>query len=84
MSKEIQQAVTAEGKDERQRCSGEGGEEYDAYDPFDIVRMKSASVDRLDRLERCTKRGCLGSVRIGLDSVALFTTLCGNDVRNFG
>ncbi|GJT38769.1 hypothetical protein Tco_0938634, partial [Tanacetum coccineum] len=31
--------------------SGEGGEEYDAYDPFDIVRMKSASVDRL---ERCT------------------------------
>nr|GEZ15897.1 calcium-transporting ATPase 10, plasma membrane-type-like [Tanacetum cinerariifolium] len=31
--------------------SGEGDEEYDAYDPFDIVRMKSASVDRL---ERCT------------------------------
>ncbi|GJW37994.1 hypothetical protein Tco_0060914 [Tanacetum coccineum] len=31
--------------------SGEGGEEYDAYDPFDIVRTKSALVDRL---ERCT------------------------------
>nr|GFA17482.1 calcium-transporting ATPase 10, plasma membrane-type-like [Tanacetum cinerariifolium] len=31
--------------------SGEGEEDYDAYDPFDIVRMKSASVDRL---ERCT------------------------------
>lgn len=29
--------------------SGEGGEVYDSYDPFDIVRTKSASVDRLKR-----------------------------------
>nr|GEU96504.1 hypothetical protein [Tanacetum cinerariifolium] len=82
MSKEIQQAATADGKEETQRCisspgmnkkssspyrrnrnpkdleagSGEGGEEYDAYDPFDIVRMKSASVVRL---ERCRKEDVL-------------------------